>query len=158
MSLTFSRSAINDRVKFILDTCVDDAGTVIEQFNAEFGAGAINIPTNFDTEVDGEGVVFPNAGTEAPHMKDTPPKPDAPTLPPEVEDQLKSCNMRVLEKIKGKGTWQCTGSEDKKSNAHRLDRHWFSGSKCKVSNFLGSFTCHTMCRAHVYKNRVRRNM
>ena len=38
-----------------MDTCVDAAGTVIEEFNAEFGAGSINIPTNFDTEVDGEG-------------------------------------------------------------------------------------------------------
>ena len=55
VTFTDLRSAINDRVKFILDTCVDAAGTVIEEFNAEFGAGSINIPTNFDTEVDGEG-------------------------------------------------------------------------------------------------------
>ena len=85
-------------------------------------------------------------------MKDTPPKPDAPTLPPEVEDELKSCNLRVLENIKGRGTWQCTGSEDKKSNSHRLDRYWFSGSKCKVSNFATKYQLnHLSQRCHMIK-------
>ena len=132
------RSTINDRVSFILDTCVDDAGSTIAQFNSEFGAGEVNIPHGFGTDTENEGAVVGGKPVQKPDP--TPETPDAPTLPTELHDKLKSCNVAVLEKISGKGTWQCTGSEDKDTEAKKKDRFWYAGSKCQTvcpSNKIG---------------------
>lgn len=79
----------------------------------------------------GEGVMIGGIFVNKPDP--TPETPDAPTFAPEVEEERPSCNKAVLEKISGKGTWECIGQQNNGKNKSKKDDYWFTGSKCTAT-------------------------